>query len=155
MPEFIPGLDLSEALFKDAVQPLLTNEQPNLAYSAARLDWGSDVLGYDTPMSMDHGWGPKLTLYLAPADYDERHEALDKLFAHQLPFEVRGFPTHFAEPYADGGVMVKKETHPIHHKSTILSGIPRPGYRSPQFHNRLADPPPAETANPAVRAHLS
>ena len=121
MQKFLPGLDLSEAFFKDAVQPLLAENHPNLSYAAGRLDWGSDVLGFDTPMSMDHGWGPKLTLYLTPTDYDQCHQALDDLFTYHLPLEVRGFPTHFAEPYADGGVMQKKDSHPIHHMVTITT----------------------------------
>jgi len=121
MPEFLPGLALSEAFYQDVIQPLMKEHYPGLAYAAARLDWGSDVLGFDTPMSMDHGWGPKMTLFLDPSDFNARHKTLDDLFANQLPLEVRGFPTHFAEPYADGGVIQKKDTHPIHHMVTITT----------------------------------
>lgn len=121
MPEFMPGLELSEAFYQDAIRPLMAAHYSGLPYSAARLDWGSDVLGFDTPMSMDHGWGPKMTLFLTPDDYDQVHEGLDNFFANHLPLEVRGFPTHFAEPYADGGVMQKKEDHPIHHMVTITT----------------------------------
>jgi hypothetical protein len=121
MPKFMPGLELSEAFYQDAIRVLMAENYPNLAYSAARLDWGSDVLGFDTPMSMDHGWGPKMTLYLQPNDYKNLYAALDDLFAYHLPLEVRGFPTHFAEPYADGGVMARKASHPIHHMVTITT----------------------------------
>ena len=121
MPEFMPGLALSEAFYQDAIQPLMREHYPGLAYAAARLDWGSDVLGFDTPMSMDHGWGPKVTLFLDPSDFNAHHKTLDDLFANQLPLEVRGFPTHFGEPYSDGGVMQKKDSHPIHHMVTITT----------------------------------
>jgi len=121
MPEFIPGLELSEALYNKAIQPLMAKYHPSLPYAAARLDWGSDVLGFDTPMSMDHGWGPKITLYLTPNDFKMHHQALDQLFTNHLPLEVQGFPTHFAEPYADGGVMHKKAEHPIHHMVTLTT----------------------------------
>jgi hypothetical protein len=121
MPDFIPGLELSETFFIEAIQPLIAKHHPNLPYAAARLDWGSDVLGFDTPMSMDHGWGPKMTLYLTPRDLGIYHQTLDHLFANHLPLEVRDFPTHFAEPYADGGVMEKKADHPIHHMVTLTT----------------------------------
>jgi hypothetical protein len=121
MPEFMPGLELSEALYLEAIQPLMAAHFPALAYSAARLDWGSDVLGFDTPMSMDHGWGPKMTLFLKSEDFRATHKILNDFFANHLPLKVRGFPTHFSEPYADGGVMQKKEAHPVHHMITITT----------------------------------
>lgn len=58
MPDFIEGLKLSEIFFFEAVQPILTTHFPGLPYSAARLDYGSEVLGFDTPQSRDHHWGP-------------------------------------------------------------------------------------------------
>lgn len=57
MTQFIPGLKLSEYFFDEAIRPIMADSFPQLPYSAARLDYGSDVLGFDTPMSMDHGWG--------------------------------------------------------------------------------------------------
>ncbi len=121
MPKFIPGLKLCEAFYEEAIRPLLSEHHPRLSYTAARLDWGSDVLSFDTPMSMDHGWGPKMTLYLDPEDHGQLHHSLDALFAQCLPLQVRGFPTHFGEPLADGGVMQKKESHPIHHMVVITT----------------------------------
>jgi hypothetical protein len=44
MAAFIPGLALSERLYRDAVRPVLAARYPRLAHSAARLDYGSDVL---------------------------------------------------------------------------------------------------------------
>ena len=78
-------------------------------------------MGFDTPMSMDHGWGPKLTLFLTEKDWIDDHATLDAYFANHLPFEFHGFPTHFGEPLADGGVMTKKESYPIHHGITITT----------------------------------
>ncbi|MHA2384500.1 MAG: hypothetical protein ACXACT_18160 [Candidatus Thorarchaeota archaeon] len=46
--EFLPGLDLSEAFYEQAVKPIMDKHFPELAYSAARIGQGSDVLGYDT-----------------------------------------------------------------------------------------------------------
>ncbi len=58
MSEFIPGLQLSELYYQEAVRPILEAAFPRLVYSASLIGPGSEVLGYDTPQSMDHDWGP-------------------------------------------------------------------------------------------------
>ncbi len=58
--KFMPGLKLSERFFTEAGRPLINKYFPDPTYTSARLGWGSDVIGFDTPiMSMDHGWGPQ------------------------------------------------------------------------------------------------
>lgn len=119
--KFIPGLELSQYFYDEIIQPMLAEKFASLTYAAARLEWGSDVMGFDTPMSMDHGWGPKLTLFLAERDFEHHRDTLDDYFANHLPFEFHGFPTHFGEPLADGGVMARKDSYPIHHGITITT----------------------------------
>jgi len=121
MTDFIPGLKLSQYFLEEAIAPLMAKGFPNLTYSAARLGWGSDVIGLDTPMSMDHGWGPKMTLFLKEDDHAAYHEDLNEYFKTHLPFTIRGFPTNFGEPLADGGVMSLKERYPLHHMITITT----------------------------------
>ncbi len=121
MMKFIPGLQLSQLTFTEIIQPMMQVDFPQVQYSAARLDWGSDVLGFDTPMSMDHGWGPRLQIFLDERDYLVLQEKLDHHFADHLPFEVHGFPMNFGEPYSEGGVMSFKETYPIHHGISITT----------------------------------
>lgn len=41
---------------------------PGLPYSSALLGPGSEVLGYDTDMSTDHDWGPRVYLFLDRQD---------------------------------------------------------------------------------------
>src|SRR6185503_5452738 len=96
MPDFLPGLELSERFFHEALKPLLEKDFPGLAYGAARLDQGSDVLGFDTPQSMDHDWGPRLTLFLAPADLERERDRIDAALGHGLPSEFLGFPVSFS-----------------------------------------------------------
>ncbi len=48
MPEFIPGLQLSELYYQEAVEPILEAVFPRLVYSACLIGPGSEVLGYDT-----------------------------------------------------------------------------------------------------------
>ena len=68
--KFIKGLELSRAFFTEAVKPILDEKFADLVYSAGRFNGGSDVLGYDTPRSMDHDWGCRLELYLRKEDLD-------------------------------------------------------------------------------------
>ncbi len=115
MPEFIPGLKLSEIFYTEAVSPLLAAHFPRLAYSAGRLDYGSDVLGFDTPQSRDHGWGPKITIFVNPQDYPTAHTAISTVMAAHLPFEIRGYPTHFDRPFHGEALMQATTTRPVQH----------------------------------------
>jgi hypothetical protein len=53
---FVPGLELNAAFYAEVVGPLLAP----WPHAAARLGTGSEVLGFDTDRSTDHGWGPGL-----------------------------------------------------------------------------------------------
>jgi hypothetical protein len=96
----MPGLELSRLYYTEAVRPLLDNEYPGLAHSAALIGWGSEVLGFDSPRSTDHNWGPRLQIFLAGDAADEAERVSDMLAA-MLPAEFRGYPTVF--PAADAG----------------------------------------------------
>jgi len=121
MVTFIPGLQLSQYFFDEAIQPLMKQKFPHLAYSAARLAWGSDVMGFDTPMSMDHGWGPKMTLFFTNKDFSAYQHVINETLANHLPFEIHRFPTNFGEPFSDGGVMLPTNSYPIHHQVTLTT----------------------------------
>jgi hypothetical protein len=84
---FLPGRELCGAFYEEAVRPLLSGRQ----HSAALLGWGSDVLGYDTERSTDHGWGPRLLLIVDPADVEPVSGRLDD----QLPELFRGRPVRY------------------------------------------------------------
>ena len=62
MPVFVPGLELSRRFFHELVCPLLTGAFPGLCYAAALLGPGSEVLSFDTELSVDHDWGPCLLI---------------------------------------------------------------------------------------------
>ena len=118
MMQFIPGLDLCEAFYHEAVRPVLETHFPGLVHSAGRLDGGSEVLGFDTPQSMDHEWGPaNLTLFVADG-IAELQPAITQALAEHLPHEFRGFPTSFAASEVGGGSRVMRTVTegPVVHK---------------------------------------
>jgi Domain of unknown function (DUF4037) len=92
---FIPGLELSAAFYAEAVEPILRAHFPGVPYAAARIGPGSDVLGFDDETSMDHFWGPLLHLFLRNHDHERLASAINTALAHELPLNVRGFPTNF------------------------------------------------------------
>ncbi len=126
MPDFIPGLQLAKRFFHETVEPILTQHFPNLTYSAALLGPGSDVLGFDTPMSTDHDWGPRTLLFLRPEDRAQYAHALHETLCHHLPYRFAGWSTHFVPSQEDGdGDRVKllqnTSSGPVSHHVEILT----------------------------------
>jgi hypothetical protein len=68
MPKFVPGVELSERYYEQVVAPILERRVPDLRYSAGLAGTGSEVLGYDTPQSMDRHWGLRLQIFLSEED---------------------------------------------------------------------------------------
>lgn len=121
MVEFIKGLTLSQLFFEDGVRPVIERRFPDLAYAAARMAGGSDVLGFDTPRSMDHDWGPRLELFLPEAEYDSLRMEVDQALREDLPLTIHGFPTNF-DYHEDGStVMAGVSTGPVNHYVNITT----------------------------------
>jgi hypothetical protein len=122
MPDFIPGLQLSEALYREAVAPILAREFPGLVHSAARIGTGSDVLGFDTVRSTDHEWGPRLLLFLAESDAATHAAAIVETLRQMLPREIRGYPTNFG-PTDEAGVSVLQPvaSGPVNHRVEVTT----------------------------------
>lgn len=93
---FVPGLQLAGRFYQQAVAPILAQNWPSLRYSAALIGDGSEVLGFDSPRSMDHDWGPRLYLFLAPEDF-RLAAAICPALETALPAEFAGFSVAFAD----------------------------------------------------------
>ncbi|HEV2369204.1 MAG TPA: hypothetical protein VGR90_04980, partial [Acidimicrobiales bacterium] len=63
MAEFVRALELNGRFYREAVAPALTP----WPHAAARLGFGSEVLGFDDARSTDHGWGPHLVVFVSGA----------------------------------------------------------------------------------------
>src|SRR3546814_16359797 len=81
MPPFIAGIDLARRFYAEVVSDLV-----RCPHAACLLGEGSDVLGYDQPRSTDHAWGPRLQIFVEPADVETVARAVE-----------RGLPAEFAE----------------------------------------------------------
>ena len=88
------GAELARSFFSGVVEPLLDRALPGLAYAAARLGSGSDVLGLDDETSRDHDWGCRLTLLV---DEDDRDQVprISRLLDDELPEWHEGHPVRF------------------------------------------------------------
>lgn len=102
MTKFIPGLKLSQLYFQKAIKPILDKHFPKLKYSAALFGWGSEVLGYDTEISRDHHWGPRVFIFLSEKDYPKLKDKIYKVIADNLPYEFMGYSTNYSEPASNG-----------------------------------------------------
>lgn len=119
--QFLPGLELSQHFYSDAVLPILRRTLPGVPFSAARLGAGSEVLGFDTDRSTDHEWGPRLQIFLREQDARAHGEATRQALAEQLPKSFAGWPTHFHAP--DGGPVghMAETDGPVNHRIAVTS----------------------------------
>lgn len=122
MPKFIPGLKLCELFYQNQVRPILNEEFPNLRYSAALIGWGSEVLEFDTAISRDHHWGPRVLLFLPPEGFSKRKHRISQSLSNKLPYEFMGYSTSFSKPDRNGvrhAVWIQRR--PVNHMVQIFT----------------------------------
>jgi hypothetical protein len=114
--DFVQGLDLSESFYHQIVQPILARRMPQLKYACALIGAGSEVLGFDTEMSSDHDWGPRLLLFVGSQDLVNNGPEIKTVLQQELPLEFCDFPTQYAlsKPGIDG-------QNPVQHRVDVFS----------------------------------
>src|SRR5690242_4234806 len=93
MPEFMRGCELSRRFYLELIRLLLAERLPHVRHAAAFFGYGSDVLGFETPMSMDHGWCARVSIFLTDEDHATHAGALDAMFHERIPEQFAGHPT--------------------------------------------------------------
>ncbi|MCD4753249.1 MAG: DUF4037 domain-containing protein [Anaerolineaceae bacterium] len=124
MPEFIQGAELCRRFYDECVHTILSEYYPALNYSAGLSGFGSEVLGFDTPMSRDHDWGPRMQLFLTIKDGKQYGKEIDELLSRKLPYEFYGYSTHFGLPdESDNGTrkLEKINTGFVSHRVVVTS----------------------------------
>jgi hypothetical protein len=95
---------------------LLANAFPELCYAAALLGPGSEVLGFDTEMSVDHDWGPRLFIFLREEEA-EQGDAIGNLLSQHLPEIFADFPVSLPTPIEPRTrIMTKPLAGPVKHR---------------------------------------
>ncbi len=92
---FIPGLELSRQFYWEIIRPFMDTHFSAVPHSAALLGDGSEVLGFDTAMSRDHDWGPRVQLFLEESDFLSRSSTLEGALRKYLPDQFHEFPVQW------------------------------------------------------------
>ena len=93
---FIPGIELSALFYQEIISPILDRNFPGLRHSAALIGAGSEVLGFDTEMSSDHDWGPRVKLFLEEDGFAENARAIEAILKDNLPDQLRNYPVRWS-----------------------------------------------------------
>ncbi|GHU77681.1 hypothetical protein FACS189462_0180 [Spirochaetia bacterium] len=118
-PQFVHGLELNKGFYFDAVKPLLEKAYPKLDYSASLIGYGSDVMGFDTEISMDHNWGPRGQIFV---DDKSLIPEIKNYLSLELPFLYKGFSVNFTDPgYDKTQSMELAERKPLNHLIEVTS----------------------------------
>jgi len=107
---FIPGLKLSALFYNEIIHPILDLRFPGTRHSAALIGAGSEVLGFDTEMSSDHDWGPRVKLFMAEEDFAENAKAIEALLKSNLPDQFRNYPVKWTIDGPSGNTCVEFRT---------------------------------------------
>jgi hypothetical protein len=122
MTKFIPGLKLNRLFYQREVRPILAKEFSSLRYSAALIGWGSEVLGFDTALSRDHHWGPRVLLFLRDLDSPRFSERITQQLSLNLPYKFMAYSTNFSEPEPNGvRHLVETYEGPVNHMVQIFT----------------------------------
>lgn len=124
MAGFIRGLELGRLFYQDAVKPILDSTLPGLRYAAALIGSGSEILGFDTELSSDHHWGPRVMLFLGEEDFDLHRSGIDQALRNGLPYRFHGYSTNFTLPDPKDNNTQRLqdiESGPINHRVEIVT----------------------------------
>lgn len=92
---FIPGITLNQMFHDEVISHVMKKYFPEIPYSAALVGPGSDTLGFDTPVSMEHEWGPRFYIFLSDENHKKYREEIHECLRQNLPLEFSGFPVNF------------------------------------------------------------
>lgn len=99
--KFTQSLELSGMLFSEEISRVMEQEFPELKYAAATLGMCSEVLGLDDKVSMDHEWGPRISIFLQEDDKNRYAEEINQALRKMLPASYKGINLMWRKPGVD------------------------------------------------------
>ena len=117
---FVPSLELSRVLYEEQIAPLVAKRFPDVQYAAATYGMCSETLGLDDEVSMDHEWGPRVTVLLTEQDHDRCAQEMMAAFQEPFPARFKGFDAMWRQPGVD--VHDTRETILYHVWTTTVDG---------------------------------
>lgn len=90
------GLGLSQRFYQHIVATVLAEHFPDIPYAAARIGWGSEILGYDDDLSTDHDFGPCVQLFLDGTVFPIFAEKIMQIMDNNLPETFEGYKVHYS-----------------------------------------------------------
>ncbi|MBS4177654.1 DUF4037 domain-containing protein [Lederbergia citrea] len=87
---FIKGIELSRRFYYEIIEQVISSNFPKLQYTSALIGPGSEVLGFDTEMSTDHDWGPRLFLFLQKNDMNLVND-IYQVLQKNIPVQFYGY----------------------------------------------------------------
>ncbi len=94
--DVLSGIELSRRYWLEVVAPIIDDLLPGVPRAAARVGAGSDVLGFDDERSTDHGWGPRVVIFVDNLYSDNEKRKLVGAIDARIPVTFLGWPTRFA-----------------------------------------------------------
>jgi hypothetical protein len=98
---FIPSLELSRMLYEEEIAPIIADRFPGVQHAVAFCGMCSECLGLDDEVSMDHMWGPRVAIFLSPADHHRHAQTLMGTLRAALPMTFKGFAMSWLQPGVD------------------------------------------------------
>lgn len=120
---FIPGIQLCERYYRQVVRPILDAQWPALPHAAALLGNGSEVLGYDTDLSIDHDWSPRVVLFLRNEDHARYSAQIESALEAHVPAEFLGHRTRIELTSTAGETRQRSTVHTLQSFSLLQLGV--------------------------------
>lgn len=103
--EIVKGLELAEKYYKAYGEKMIKEQFPEVAgqIAAGLVGYGSECLGFDDEISMDHDYGPSFCIWLPREIYGQYGEKMQEAY-DALPKEFMGFSGRVEEEQGKGRV---------------------------------------------------
>lgn len=98
---FKPGLTICREFYEKGVKPIMEADFPEVRYAAGLIGSGSEVLGFDTALSTDHDWRPRVFIFLSDEDREKYGAEIEATIKKKTPPTFQGYITKAGDNVQD------------------------------------------------------